>query len=209
MTNYLRTLLQLAGACERPASLDSATLVIIDAQLEYVTGKLPLPGVAAAIGEAAGLLALARRTAVPVIHVVQYSVAGRPLFDPSSLFTDIVPELAPIDGEQVIPKRLPNAFAGTRLHQALSTIRDATGRKDLLLIGFMTHMCVSATARAALDLGYGTTVIAAATATRDLPDPLGGIIPAAMVQRTALAELADRFATVVPDARALASMQAA
>jgi hypothetical protein len=42
-------------------------------------------------------------------------------------------------------------------------------------------------------------VVASATATRDLPEPLGGIVPADLVHRTALAELADRFATVVPD----------
>ena len=34
------------------------------------------------------------------------------------------------------------------------------GRNTLILAGFMTHMCISASARAALDLGYQTTVIA-------------------------------------------------
>jgi nicotinamidase-related amidase len=58
-------------------------------------------------------------------------------------------------------------------------------------------MCVSATVRAALDLGYRTTVVADATATRDLPDLAGGVIDAAVVKRVALAELADRFAKVV------------
>jgi len=58
-------------------------------------------------------------------------------------------------------------------------------------------MCVSATARSALDYGYSTTVLSDAAATRALPDPLGGPdIPAAQLHRTALAELADRFATV-------------
>ena len=74
-----------------------------------------------------------------------------------------------------------------------------TGRTELILVGFMTHMCIGATARAALDLGLQATVVASATATRDLPDPLGGVIPAETVQRTALAEIADRFATVVRD----------
>jgi nicotinamidase-related amidase len=96
-------------------------------------------------------------------------------------------------------KTLPNAFAGTRLLDVLMPLQ----RKELILAGFMTHMCISATARVALDLGYRSTVVAAATATRDLPDPLGGRIPAATVQRTSLAELADRFAIVVPDMAAL------
>jgi len=42
--------------------------------------------------------------------------------------------------------------------------------------------------------------VASATATRDLPDPLGGIVPAGEIQRATLAALADRFAVVIRDA---------
>ncbi|WP_455874940.1 hypothetical protein [Rhizobium yanglingense] len=62
---------------------------------------------------------------------------------------------------------------------------------------------VSAAARAALDLGIKATVIASAALSRDLPDPLRCRIPAETVHRTALAEIADRFATVVPDIAAI------
>src|SRR3546814_7791052 len=72
---------------------------------------------------------------------------------------------APAAGETVVEKGLPNAFAGTTLQAEL----DKIGRKKLILAGFQTHMCVSATARAALDLGYRSTVVASAAATRDLP----------------------------------------
>ena len=34
------------------------------------------------------------------------------------------------------------------------------GRTQLVIAGIMTHMCVSSTARAALDLGYKATVAA-------------------------------------------------
>jgi hypothetical protein len=40
----------------------------------------------------------------------------------------------------------------------------------VVMIGFMTHMCVSSTVRAALDRGYATTLMWAATASRELPD---------------------------------------
>lgn len=208
MTQTPKTLLQIAGASTQPSALSRSTLVIVDAQREYVTGKLPLEGINTAIAEARRLLTLARSSGVPVIHIVQHSEPGRPLFDPSTRFAEIVPELTPIDGEAVIPKRLPNAFAGTTLHARLRDIAEAMGRPELILAGFMTHMCISATARAALDLGVRTTVVAAATATRDIPDPLGGVIPAATVHRTALAELADRFAMVVADTAALAAASA-
>jgi hypothetical protein len=56
--------------------------------------------------------------------------------------------------------------------------------------------------RAALDLGYRTTV-AAANATRDLPHPTGsGTTTAADVQRATLTALAGRFAVAVPNASA-------
>jgi nicotinamidase-related amidase len=198
-----KTLLQIAGAPTQPSPLPRSTLVLVDAQLEYVSGKLPLAGIQEAIAEAQRLLTLARTNGVPVVHIVQHSEPGRPLFDPSTRFAEIMPELTPIAGEPVIPKRLPNAFAGTTLHAKLREIGEATGRTEMILAGFMTHMCISATARAALDLGIRTTVVAAATATRDIPDPLGGMVPAATVHRAALAELADRFAMVLADAAAL------
>ena len=91
------------------------------------------------------------------------------------------------------PSRLvPNAFAGTELNARLA----ATGRKELVLAGFMTHMCISSTARAALDLGFRTTIDADGCATRDLPDGTGGTIAAKLIHDVALAELSDRFAII-------------
>ena len=199
------TLLQIAGGSPRAASLADAVLVIIDAQNEYMTGKLPLAGIDEAIAETALLLKTARTVGTPVIHVVHHSAPGRPIFDPQTVCAEIVRQLTPVSGEEIVVKRLPNAFAGTELEVRLKAIAAATGRKAIILTGFMTHMCVSATARAALDLGIAATVVAAACATRDLPSPLGGVVAAQVVHETALAELADRFATVVADARAVIS----
>ena len=93
-------------------------------------------------------------------------------------------------------KKLPNAFAGTDLHETLT----ATGKRTIVVCGFMTHMCVSSTVRAALDLGYRSIVPAAATATRDLPDAVtGATIAATAIQAASLSALSDRFATVVAD----------
>ena len=68
-------------------------------------------------------------------------------------------------------------------------------------------MCVSATARAALDQGFRTTVVAAATATRDLPNPLGARRRQlhTTIQQGTLAALSDRFSVVVQDTAALES----
>ncbi|MCC6948150.1 MAG: cysteine hydrolase [Bradyrhizobiaceae bacterium] len=188
-----RTLLQMAGASGATTPLAESTVVIIDAQCEYVDGRVPLHDVDAALDAIGRLLELARKAGAPVIHVVHRGRAGG-LFDPLGKMFQIHPKAAPAAGEKIIEKELPNAFARTPLHLALQ----AAQRQSLVLAGFMTHLCVSSTARAALDHGWRTTVVADACTTRDLPDPLGGdAISAAAVHRAALAELADRFATVV------------
>ncbi|WP_414474340.1 cysteine hydrolase family protein [Microvirga sp. M2] len=198
-----RSLRQIAGAPSTPGSPDHVALVLIDHQREYLPdGGLPLAGIEAAVTEIGRLLDLARRHGMPVFHVVHHARPGAPLFDPGGPAVRIIAGLEPDADEAVIAKSLPNAFAGTDLHDRVQ----ATGRRELIVTGFATHMCVSSTVRAALDLGYRTTVVASATATRDLPSPLRGgvIVPAEVVQQGTLAALADRFAIVVPDAEALA-----
>jgi nicotinamidase-related amidase len=203
MSPIPRSLRQIAGAPSTPGSPDEAALVLIDHQREYLPdGGLPLAGIEAAITEIGRLLELARGHGMPVFHVVHHARPGAPLFDPCGATARIIAGLEPNADEDVIAKSLPNAFAGTDLHDRVQ----ATGRRELIVVGFATHMCVSSTVRAALDLGYRTTVVASATATRDLPSPLGsvGIVPAEVVQQGTLAALADRFAIVVSDAETLA-----
>lgn len=187
------TLLQMSGAPPDPNRFVESAVMVIDAQQDY-RDRLPLAGIDTAAAVLAALLARARAAGCPVFHVVHHGAPGG-LFDPEGPGAAILPEATPLAGEAVIAKTLPSAFAGTGLHERLA----GTGRNRLIVAGFMTHMCVSTTVRAALDLGYRSSVVADAVATRDLPDPLtGGTIPAAEVQRSALAALADRFATVAP-----------
>lgn len=190
-----KTLLALAGADLTPSPFSRSVLVLIDCQMEYVDGLLPLPGVAPALAQAEALLAAARAAGTPVIHIVHKGRPGGP-FDLDGPGGAIADAVAPRDGEPVIEKTLPNAFAGTGLDDAIK----ATTRDELILAGFMTHMCVSATARSALDHGYRATVVAGAAATRDLPDGNGGIVDAATLHRVSLAALADRFAIIAPNA---------
>jgi nicotinamidase-related amidase len=191
-----QTLLQMRGLAIAPARLSQSALVIIDAQGEYRSGRMTLPGIDPALSRIADVLARARAAGTPVLHVAQIGQAGT-LFDPGTERGAILPQAAPVAGEPVVMKRLPNAFAGTELHERLQH----AGRNALIVAGFMTHMCISASVRTALDLGYQTTVIADATATRALPSHDGGMaISSDAVHRTALAELADRFAAVVASA---------
>ncbi|KAI3589792.1 Isochorismatase [Cupriavidus sp. U2] len=194
------TLLDAAGASRQPSAWSDAVLVLVDHQREYVDGKLPLTGMPAAVAECAALLSQARQHGTPVIHVVHHGKPGG-AFDPTGPFAAIIEGLTPAEGEQTVIKNLPNSFAGTDLAALLG----ALGRKELIVAGFQTHMCISATVRSALDHGYRVTLVAAGCATRDLPDPLGGDpLRAAELHRVTLAALNDRFATIVADASALA-----
>lgn len=193
-----KTLLELAGADLTPPPLAEACLVLIDLQNEYLSGPIAVPSAADAIANAARLLTRARAAGAAVFHIAH---RGRPggLFDRAASRGAIVEALTPLSGETVVEKTLPNAFAGTELAQRIAE----SGRANIVLAGFMTHMCVSSTARAALDLGLRTTIDASACATRDLPDGRGGVIAAETVHEVALAELSDRFAIIARGGDAL------
>jgi nicotinamidase-related amidase len=196
MTQQPQTLLGLSGFKLEATSLKDSVLIIIDAQREYVDGKLPLDGIDASIKEASVLLERARKAGTPIIHVVHKGKSGGALFNPDGPYVDIVSSLAPKPNETVIKKALPNAFTNTNLEETLVSLK----RKNLIVIGYMTHMCVSSTVRAATDRGYRSTIVAKATATRDLPSPGGGVVFAQALQSASLAALADRFAAVVQSA---------
>ncbi len=191
------TLRALTGLPTQPAALGQSVLVMIDCQNTYTRGTLALDGVEGALEEAEALLGSARRAGTPVVHIQHDAGPGSP-YDVTAEIGRIVDRVAPREGEPVVVKNYPNSFVDTDLQAHLRRI----DRTDLVFAGFMTHMCVNSTARAAFNLGYAGTVVAAATATRDLP--LGGrVVDAPSLQAASLAAVEDMFAIVVPDHRAL------
>lgn len=196
-----KTLMQLAGVDPKPHQPGSdVALILIDCQEEYTRGLLALSGVEAALDEAGRVLALARAAKAPVIHVQHKGKVGG-AFDPESCRFLISEKVAPISGETVVTKSFPNAFTGTGLDDTLK----ALGVKNLIVVGFMSHMCVSSTVRSALDHGYGCTVVSGACATRDLPDGKGGVVSAETLHDAEMAALSDRFAVIVEKAEALSA----
>ncbi len=193
----LRALLSLP---ERPERLSRSALILIDCQNTYREGVMQLDNVEPALVQCAMLLSRARDAGAPVIHVQHHAGPGTP-YDINQPCGRIADEVAPRDGEKVITKAYPSSFEKTDLDAELKR----HGITDIVLAGFMTHVCVNSTARAAFNLGYRPTVVASATAARSLPNPLGGEVPASVVQTGALASLADIFAIVVPTERELPS----
>ncbi|WP_160121306.1 cysteine hydrolase family protein [Rhodovarius lipocyclicus] len=184
------TLFELAGRIPTPPPLAEASLILIDYQNEYLEGPLALTGAAQAVERAKTLLAAARAAGARIVHVAHKGGPGGP-FDRAAHRGAFIAGLEPAPGEAVVEKPRPNAFSGTPLAELL----EAEPAK-LIVLGFMTHNCVSSTVRAALDLGHGITVAGDACATRDLP-LAGGVVKAEDLHRAELAALADRHACVV------------
>lgn len=195
MSTISPTLRQLSGLPATPARLSESALVIVDAQNTYRGGVMHLVGVEPALDECARLLARARDLKIPVIHIQHDAGPGSP-YDARAEIGAIADKVAPLAEEPVVIKNYPNSFISTDLDARLK----AAGVKNIVVVGFMTHMCINSTARGAFNLGYGVTIPAAATATRPLPSPDGAVVGADAVQSVALAALGDLFAVVVRDA---------
>lgn len=192
-----QTLREVSGLDNTPAVLADATLILVDYQNTYTQGVMELEGWRPALDAASELLGAARAAETPVIHIVHDGGTASP-YDLESEGGRIHSAVAPIEGETVITKTAPNAFVGTDLEQRI----DAAGRKDVVIAGFMTHMCVTFTAEGAFLRGYRPTVVADACATRSLPGAVAEV-PAPTLHNSALATISDLYAVVVGSAAAL------
>lgn len=171
----------------------SRCFLIVDIQNDYFAGgAYPLPGAEAAAAAAASVLASARGSGLPVIHLRHvWDAPDATFMRPGTTGVEIHPLVAPAEGELVLEKTAPNGFLGTPLHDEL--VR--RGVDDLLVAGMMTSMCVDATVRAASDLGLTVTVVHDACASPDLE--FGDVlVPAASVQAAFMAALGDGYATL-------------
>jgi nicotinamidase-related amidase len=141
-------------------------LILVDIQNDYFPGgRMELVGMEAAAAGAAGLLTRFRKESWPTIHIQHEAVhEGATFFLPHTEGAELHTSIQPQPHETVIRKHFPNSFRQTRLHERLQEARV----DHIVICGAMSHMCIDATTRAAVDLGYRCTVIHDACATRDL-----------------------------------------
>ncbi|MFD0125251.1 isochorismatase family protein [Streptomyces virginiae] len=191
------TLRDLSGLDASPASPSEATLILIDYQNTYTRGVMELTGWEAALDAGAALLERARAAGAKVIHVINDGGEGSP-YDIRAEIGRIHPRVAPVEGEVVVVKTVPDGFVRTDLGDHV----DAAGHKDVLLAGFMTHMCVAFTAQGAFLRGNRPTVVADACATRPLRTAVAEV-SAEQLHHAALATIADLYGVVVPSVSSL------
>lgn len=173
--------------------MSKQAVVLSDIQNDYFPGgKYKLVGIEKATANAARVIENARNKGDRVIHVQHiFPSQDAPFFTPDSEGSEINPVVAPAGDEPVVVKNSPNPFLKTSLKETL----DAEGIEEVVVVGAMCHMCIDATARAASDYGYKTTVVQDACATRDLE--FGGVtVPAASVHAAMMSALGFAYATI-------------
>jgi len=145
----------------------------------------------------ARLLAAWRARGAPVVHVHHVSR------DPRSTFQGrgVEPKSCapPRDGEPVILKHTPNAFAGTMLE----TILRDRGIGALVVTGFITNNSVETTVRVAATLGFHVRVVADACATFDRVGLDGRHWRAEDIHALSLSNLSGEYAEVITTEEAL------
>lgn len=144
-------------------------LVIIDMLNDFVHGALKTPEAASTVEPARRVLEHFRSRGWPVIYVndSHYSTdIEMPLWGPHAMKgtwgAQVVPELAPREGEYVLEKHAYSGFYGTSLDHILRSL----GVDTVVLVGLDADICVRHTAADAFFRGYKVVVVRDAVAAR-------------------------------------------
>jgi nicotinamidase-related amidase len=136
-------------------------LIIVDMLNDFVDGKLANPKAQAIVEPLQRLLAHAREQGWVVVFSNdahepgdpelrvwgEHAMAGTPE-------ADVIPQLAPREGEIVSPKRHYGAFEDTGLDEQLKEL----GVDEVVITGQHTHICVRHSSYGALKHGYAISI---------------------------------------------------
>lgn len=195
MAPYGKTVSEIQNCNKEKASFSNSVLLLVSAQQEFNPeyGKIPAHNFKTSSESLRFCLETARLNKVPIIHIMTVCDPNSELFSIGQITTKPIQFLEPKAGEKVVMKTTPNGFFKTNLKEEIN----ATGRKNLIIAGYSTHLSIDATTRAAYDLGYNVTVIGNACGDRDIPDGMKNIVTGKTLHQATLATLNDQYATVV------------
>lgn len=169
-------------------------LVVVDVQRAFASGAEAVPdhlGLQAAV---ALLLERARVAGVPVVLIQNDGMPGA-VDEPYTPGWEL--HFPPLAGEHVVRKTEDDGFDGTGLNELLT----ASGVRTMAICGMLSEMCLAATARTAMAIGYGVILPHDGHATYDVPPGPGGSegVPAHLAARAAEWSLGDEV-VIVPKA---------
>jgi len=137
-------------------------VVVVDMLNDFVTGALGCERGQAIVGDLARLVDAARAHGIPVIYSNDSHLQG--IDHELELWGDhairgtegaqVIPQLTPLEGDYVVPKRRYSGFFQTDLQILLQEL----GVDTLIITGLHAHMCCRHTAADAYFLGYGLCV---------------------------------------------------
>ncbi|MGK9185297.1 cysteine hydrolase [Priestia filamentosa] len=173
----------------------NTALIIVDIQNDYFpNGKMELSNPERAATNAAKVLEWFRENNKDNIFHVQHIASSPELgfFLPNTEGAELHEIVLPLEHENITVKNFPNSFLKTDLE---SKLREK-GVTKVVVVGMMTHMCIDATVRAAVDLGFETTLIEDACATRELSYQ-DKVVPAEQVHYAFVSALDSMYANVI------------
>ncbi|MFJ3767555.1 isochorismatase family protein [Streptomyces sp. NPDC090082] len=177
---------------ERALPVDA--LIVVDVQSAFVTGEGAVPAAARLVDRTSDLIERARRDGAFIAHLQNDGPPGAE-DAPHTPGWELHHAVAHGPAEVVIRKPHDDGFEETTLGEALT----GAGVRSVAVCGVMSEMCVQATARTALALGYRVVVPHDAHATQDIPAAPGiaESVPAATVSRVAAYALGSDAETTV------------
>ncbi|HBT95673.1 MAG TPA: nicotinamidase [Coriobacteriia bacterium] len=142
--------------------MKKTAIIIVDMLNDFVTGELACDRAQRIIPPLARLVAFARQNELPVIYSNdahlpgidhelalwgEHAMAGTP-------GAEVIPELAPLSTDYIVPKRRYSGFFGTDLHLLLEELNI----KRVVICGMHAHMCVRHTSADAYQYGYDIVI---------------------------------------------------
>lgn len=140
-----------------------------------------------------------RKSGFPIIHIRHISRTPGSPFWPGQPGAEFQEALAPLAGEHVVEKNVPDAF----VHSGLERWLHVRGIRQVVIVGVSTNNSVEATARTAGNLGLKVYVVADGTFTFPKTDYSGVLRSASEVHAMSLANLDGEYASILHTAQAL------
>lgn len=173
-------------------------IIVIDMLNDFVTGALANPAGQAITPKLAALLEHARAQGWLVVYANDAHLPGdyeEKVWGPHALAgtpgADVIPEIAPQEGDVVLPKRFYSSFFET----GLASLLRQNGVSEVIITGQHTHICVRHTSSDAFINGFEISVPRDATAMFRLPDHTDADY--ARLQQEALDYLANVYAAKI------------
>ena len=138
------------------------------------------------------IMQMVREKNVPLIHVQHLSSNPLSPLRPGQAGVEFMDNLGPIRGERIFQKKVNSIFIGTLLEDYLKSEHITS----LIMMGFTSDHCVSASVRMAANLGFKVKVVSDATVAFNR-EGFGLQFTADLVHKVSLSSLQGEFAELV------------